>query len=449
MNRVIKIIDSNEESFLDDLTRRKAEDLDRVLDDVARILRRVREGGDRALAELTLRFDGVKLSPRRFRVTEKEICQAEKALDRGLKEALSSAYSRIGDFHRRQLSGSWFTTGPEGEILGQRVLPVESAAIYAPGGKAAYPSSVLMGVAAARAAGVNRIVLFSPPDKKGALNQALLFAAGTLGQVKEIYRVGGAQAIAAAAYGTETIQPVNVIAGPGNIYVTAAKKLVYGTVNIDMLAGPSEILVIADNSANPSWVAADMLSQAEHDERAGCLLVTTGRELALNVQKEISRQLRTLPKKEIARKALENFSAIIIVQNLDQAVILANRFAPEHLELMAADPWSLLGRIRNAGAVFLGPYSPEAAGDYWAGPNHVLPTCGSAKSFSGLGVDIFLKKSSIISFTRTAFDQAVNPVTVIARAEGLEAHARSMEIRKEKQTWTRKAKPKKRSAPRY
>ncbi|HUU30229.1 MAG TPA: histidinol dehydrogenase [archaeon] len=429
---MIKIIQEKGEDFLADLARRKAEDLDRVTAEVSEIIRRVRKEGDRALVEFTRRFDKVSLAPERFRVTDQEIDRAESSLDTGLKKALSSAYKRICDYHGRQLANSWFTTGPDGEILGQRILPVESAAIYAPGGKAAYPSSVLMGAGAARTAGVKRLVLLSPPDPEGGINPAVLFAARTLGKVDEIYRLGGAHAIAAAAYGTESLRPVDVIAGPGNIYVTAAKKLVYGTVNIDMLAGPSEILVIADSSARPAWIAADLLSQAEHDERSACCLVTTSSDLAGRVQKELEAQLERLPKKEIAAQAIQNFGAILLARDLDEAAFLANLFAPEHLELLVADPWSLLGRIQNAGAVFLGPYTPEAVGDYWAGPNHVLPTGGSAKNFSPLGVEVFLKRSSLISFNRPAFERALKPVTLMARAEGLEAHARSMEIRKEK-----------------
>ena len=431
MNEKIRIIEKDAEGFLDELAARKAEDLDEVLPTVAEITGRVRREGDKALVEYTRRFDRVEISPDRLRVAKEEIEQAESLLEPELKEALKAAYGRICDYHRKQLANSWFVTGADGEILGQRIMPVDSAAIYAPGGKAAYPSSVLMGVAAARTAGVKRVVLLSPPDRDGGMNPAVLFAAH-LADVDEIYRIGGAQAIAAAAYGTESIPAVDVIAGPGNIYVTSAKKLVFGSVNIDMLAGPSEILVIADNTADPAWAAADMLSQAEHDERAGCLLITTSRELARQVQDEIARQLEALPKKEIAGKSIENFGAILLTDSVDQAAYLANRFAPEHLELLVADPWSLLGKIRNAGAVFLGPFSPEALGDYWAGPNHVLPTGGSARCFSPLGVDVFLKRSSIISFNRESFDKAVRPVTVIARAEGLEAHARSIEIRKKK-----------------
>ena len=431
MKAKIRIVEKNPEGFLDELAARKAEDLDGVRPAVAEIIARVRRQGDKALVEYTRRFDRVEISPEGFRVGKKEIEQAERQLEPELKEALQAAYIRICDYHSKQLANSWFVTGPDGEILGQRIMPVESAAVYAPGGQAAYPSSVLMGLAAARTAGVKRVVLLSPPDKDVGMNPAVLFAAALAG-VDEIYRIGGAQAIAAAAYGTESIPAVEVIAGPGNIYVTAAKKLVFGKVNVDMLAGPSEILVIADNTADPAWVAADMLSQAEHDQRAGCLLITTSRELARRVQDEIARQLESLPKKDIAGESIKNFSAVLLAPSLDQAAALTNRFAPEHLELLVADPWAMLGKIRNAGAVFLGPFTPEAVGDYWAGPNHVLPTGGSARCFSPLGVQVFLKRSSIISYNREAFDKSAGPVTVIARAEGLEAHARSIEIRKEK-----------------
>jgi histidinol dehydrogenase len=421
-------VDRNQRGFLEELARRKSEDLDSVLLATAEITDRVRSKGDKAVAEYTRRFDGVELSPSEFRITESEVEQASARIEPELQRALQDAYSRIRDYHKLQLINSWFTTGPDGEIMGQRITPVDSAAIYAPGGKAAYPSSVLMGVGAACAAGVGRIVLLSPPHRGGELNPAVMFAARLAG-VKEIYRIGGAQAIAAAAYGTETIRPVDVIAGPGNIYVTAAKKLVFGTVNIDMLAGPSEILVIADDSADPVWVAADLLSQAEHDERAGAVLITPSRTLAETVAEELAKQLETLPKKEIAAASIRDFGAILLSDSLEEAAGLAGLFAPEHLELLVEDPWGLMPQVRNAGAVFLGSYTPEPVGDYWAGPNHVLPTGGSARCFSPLGVQVFLKRTSIISFNRAAFNKAAGPVSLMARAEGLEAHARSIELR--------------------
>lgn len=424
----VPIVDTGQREFLAELARKKSEDINDVLLTTAAITDRVRREGDRAVTEFTLKFDKVKLSPAQFRVSDAEVRQAADSVPSELADALKAAYGRIKDYHRKQLTNSWFTTGPDGEILGQRVTPVASAAIYAPGGKAAYPSSVLMGVAAAHTAGVERIVLLTPPDRKGSLNPAVLFCARLAG-VEEIYRIGGAQAIAAAAYGTETIPPVDVIAGPGNIYVTAAKKLVFGTVNIDMLAGPSEILVIADSSADPACVAADMLSQAEHDEQAAAVLVTVSRELAIAVKDELKEQLAKLPRKDIAGKSLRDFGVILLADSMDEALELAALFAPEHLELLVEDPWGLLGRVRNAGAVFMGHFTPEAVGDYWAGPNHVLPTGGSARCFSPLGVQVFLKRTSIISFNQAAFSKAVGPVALIARAEGLEAHARSMEIR--------------------
>ncbi|MBW7995217.1 MAG: histidinol dehydrogenase [Candidatus Glassbacteria bacterium] len=436
MNRqVVRIIDKDQREFLAELARRKNEDLDEVLLTTAKITGRVRSEGDTAVAHYTRKFDKIELSPDKFRVKAAEIEKAAESVDQELAAALEAAYGRICDYHRRQLANSWFTTGADGEILGQRITPVASAAIYAPGGKAAYPSSVLMGVGAASTAGVERIVLLTPPDSEGGLNPAVLFAARLSG-VEEIYRIGGAQAIAAAAYGTETVAAVDVIAGPGNIYVTAAKKLVFGTVNIDMLAGPSEIVVIADQSADPAWVAADMLSQAEHDERAGAVLITPVRELADAVAGELGRQLDLLPKKDIAGASLRDYGAILLAGSLSDAAGLAGLFAPEHLELLVDDPWSLLGEIRDAGAVFIGHYSPEPVGDYWAGPNHVLPTGGSARCFSPLGVDIFLKRTSIISYNRAALDTASGPVALMARAEGLEAHARSIEIRKKEQLKT-------------
>jgi histidinol dehydrogenase len=426
--QVVPVVDKDQREFLAELARKKSDDLNDVLLTTAAITDKVRCDGDSAVAEFTLKFDKVKLSPENFRVSAKEVEKAAASVPSELADALRAAYVRITDYHRKQISNSWFSTGDDGEILGQRITPVANAAIYAPGGKAAYPSSVLMGVAAARTAGVERIVLLTPVGREGTLNPAVLFCARLAG-VDEIYRIGGAQAIAAAAYGTETIAPVDVIAGPGNIYVTAAKKLVFGTVNIDMLAGPSEILVLADSSANPAWVAADMLSQAEHDERAGSVLVTVSRELADAVQLELNEQLAKLPKKELAQKSLRDFGVILIAESMDEALDLAALFAPEHMELLVEDPWGLLGRVRNAGAVFMGHYTPEPVGDYWAGPNHVLPTGGSARSFSPLGVHVFLKRTSIISFNRAAYNKASGPVAVMARAEGLEAHARSMEIR--------------------
>ncbi|MCE5273278.1 histidinol dehydrogenase [bacterium] len=428
MSNLLRIIETGQEEFLDELARRKADDLDRVSADAAAIVARVRQDGDRALTELTEKFDRVHLEPETFRVSRDEIDSAASGIDPQLARDLEAAYARILDYHRRQAPNSWFYTGADGEILGQRVLPVDSAAIYAPGGKAAYPSSVLMGAGAAVAAGVPRVVLLSPPDRQGGLNPAVLFCARLAG-IEEVYRLGGAQAIAAAAYGTESVPAVDVIAGPGNIYVTAAKKLVFGKVGIDMLAGPSEVLVIADESPDPAWVAADLLSQAEHDERAGCILVTTSSALAEKVAAELQRRLEALPKAAIAAQAVENFSAALVARSMEHAAALANRFAPEHLEILTADPWAILGKIRHAGAVFLGPWSPEPVGDYWAGPNHVLPTGGSARVFSPLGVEVFLRRSSLIAFNREAFAAAAAPVARLARAEGLEAHARSVEAR--------------------
>lgn len=433
MSLSIRIVDSGQEEFLDRLAALKADDLDRISASVAEIISLVRRDGDRALTDLTEKYDGVRLSPDNFRVSAREIDSSRDQVSPALAADLDAAWGRILDYHARQMPQSWFNHGPDGEILGQRVTPVDAAAVYAPGGKAAYPSSVLMGVGAARAAGVKRIVVFSPPDREGTLNPAVLFCASLVG-VTEVYRLGGAQAIAAAAFGTESVRPVDVIAGPGNIYVTAAKKLVFGRVNIDMLAGPSEVLVLADESADPGCVAADLLSQAEHDERAGCILVTTSRELAEKVARELESRLALLPKAGIARAAVKDFSALIVARDWKHAVELSNRFAPEHLEILTADPWSLLAGIRHAGAVFLGRWTPEPVGDYWAGPNHVLPTGGSARVFSPLGVEAFIKRSSIIAFNREAFRKALGPVTRMARAEGLEAHARSMEARQEKET---------------
>ena len=425
----IKIIDSGQEEFLRQLYTRRAEDIGEVMFAVSEILERVRVEGDQAICEFSKKFDGVELTPDGFLLDKKETEKASDLLDDSLKETLSEAWDRLLSYHSHQLRTSWFTNGPDGEILGQKISPVDSAAIYAPGGKAAYPSSVLMGFAPAVAAGVERLVLFSPPSKDGSLNPAVLYAASLAG-VSEIYRIGGAQAIGAAAFGTNTIRPVDVITGPGNVYVTAAKKLVFGRVNIDMLAGPSEILVIADSSANPDWVAVDLLSQAEHDEKAGAILITPDRELAKKTAKALSKVLAGLPKKDIAGESIREYGAILIADSIEHAAELSNRFAPEHLELCVEDPWAALGMIRHAGAIFMGHHTPEAIGDYWAGPNHVLPTGGSARSFGPLGVEAYIKKSSIVAFNDQAAQAAVDKVALLARAEGLEAHALSVEARK-------------------
>ncbi|MGQ9557774.1 MAG: histidinol dehydrogenase [Desulfurispora sp.] len=396
--------------------------------DVARILQEVRQEGDEALIRLLETYDEVKTTPEHLRVSEAEIAAAEQQVEPEFKEAVALACRNITEYHRQQLSNSWFCTGPQGEFLGQLVTPLARVGIYVPGGKASYPSSVLMNALPARVAGVAEIVMVTPPRPDGSLSPHVLYAARQAG-VTEIYRVGGAQAIAALAYGTPTIRRVDKITGPGNIYVTLAKQQVYGVVDIDMLAGPSEVLVVADDSAPAAYVAADLLAQAEHDQLASAVLVTTSRRLAAAVQQELARQLPLLARREIVEQALANQGAIVLVDSLDTALALANELAPEHLELMVEQPLAWLGRVRCAGAVFLGPYSPEPLGDYLAGPNHVLPTGGTARFYSPLGVESFLKRTSVIGYTPEALRQVAGAAITLAAVEGLDAHAASIKIR--------------------
>lgn len=396
---------------------------------VSEIIDKVINEKDDALLELTLKFDGVKLAKSDLKVSENEIEEAYELIDKKILEYLKLASKRIWDFHSKQRLNSWFEPDENGTILGQLVLPVERVGVYVPGGKAAYPSSVLMNVVPAKVAGVKEIVMVTPPDSNGKINPYVLVAARETG-VNEIYKVGGAQAIAALAYGTETVKAVDKITGPGNIYVTLAKKLVYGDVDIDMLAGPSEILVIADENASAAYIAADMLSQAEHDEIAASMLITPCVELADKVKVKLEEQLQTLPKRAIAEKALKNRGVIIIVNDLNEAFDIANKIAPEHLEILVQNPFDWIGKVRHAGSVFLGEYSPEPVGDYIAGPNHVLPTSGTARFYSGLNVDAFVKKTTIISFSKTTFEKLKESIINLAEVEGLTAHANAVRVRK-------------------
>ncbi|GAB7387971.1 histidinol dehydrogenase [Bacillaceae bacterium] len=397
---------------------------------VSAILQAVKTEGDAALRRYTEKFDGVRLET--FRVTEEEFAAASSRLTPEFIAALREAADNIRRFHEKQKRESWITTGESGTLLGQLIRPLKRVGIYVPGGTAAYPSSVLMNAIPARVAGVEEIVMVTPPGKDGALNPGVLFAAREAG-VREVYKVGGAQAIAALAYGTETIRPVDKIVGPGNIYVALAKREVFGIVDIDMVAGPSEIVVLADEGADADYVAADLLSQAEHDPMASAVLVTPSRKLAVRVQQAVEKQLATLPRQEIARASIEQHGAICIVEDLDEGIAVVNRLAPEHLELMIASPMDVLGKIDNAGAVFLGPYSSEPVGDYFAGPNHVLPTNGTARFSSPLNVDDFVKKTSLISYSREDLWQNGRKIAVLARQEGLEGHARAIEIRLQKE----------------
>jgi histidinol dehydrogenase len=392
------------------------------------IIMEVRKNGDAALFSFTQKFDQVALSS--LKVTKEEIEQAYLELDEDILPVIREAAANVRDYHQRQKRESWITTQENGTILGQKVTPLDSVGVYVPGGLAAYPSSVLMNVTPALVAGVKRIVMVSPPQENGSLPAGVLVAAHELG-VEEIYKVGGAQAIAALAYGTESIEKVDKIVGPGNIYVALAKREVFGHVSIDMIAGPSEIVVLADETARVAEVAADLLSQAEHDERASSVLVTTSEKLAFQVKEEVYKQLETLPRQKIARASIENYGAIYVTDTLDEAVQLVNELAPEHLEVLTASPMDLLGNIRHAGAIFLGRYSSEPVGDYFAGPNHVLPTNGTARFSSPLNVDDFTKKSSIISYSEKAMLENGRKIAAFARLEGLEAHARAVEYRLE------------------
>ena len=393
---------------------------------VQNIIDEVRTSGDQALRTFTEKFDAVALDD--FLVTDEEISDAYKTVSSQLVDIITEAADNIRKYHKKQLRPSWMTTEENGTMLGQKVTPLDSVGVYVPGGTAAYPSSVLMNVIPAKTAGVQRIVMVSPPGRDGKLPAGVLVAADIAG-VKEIYKVGGAQAIAALAYGTETIKPGDKITGPGNIYVALAKREVFGDVAIDMIAGPSEIGILADETARANEIAADLLSQAEHDPRACAVLVTTSRTLAEDVQNEVYKQLSQLPRKEIATQAIENFGAIYVAADMEEAVSAINQLAPEHLEIVTDNPMELLGKIKHAGAIFLGRYSSEPVGDYFAGPNHVLPTNGTARFSSPLSVEDFQKKSSVILYSEKAMNDNGAKIAQFARLEGLEAHARAVEAR--------------------
>lgn len=401
---------------------------------VRQIVEAVRTEGDEALLRYAEQFDRVKLDASSLRVTKEEIQAAYAKVDDAFLTAIREAVVNIRVFHEKQLRQSWVDVQPDGTMLGQLLRPLKRVGVYVPGGKAAYPSSVLMNVIPAQVAGVPEIVMVTPPATGGkeGVDPFILVAAAEAG-VKEMYRAGGAQAIAALAYGTATIMPVDKITGPGNIYVALAKRAVFGAVDIDSIAGPSEIVVLADDTANPAYVAADLLSQAEHDEMSSAILVTTSEALADAVTAEVERQLSALPREEIARKSIELNGAVLMAETLDEALAVINRMAPEHLEIMTDEPMALLGRIENAGAIFIGPYSSEPVGDYWAGPNHILPTNGTARFSSPVNVDDFLKKSSLIYYSKSALMASGDKIMTLARHEGLEAHARAIEIRLEQE----------------
>ena len=401
---------------------------EKVRESVKSIIAGVRERGDAALIDYTEKFDHVKLDAKNLRVTESEIDAAYDKVDKRLIEAIHHSARRIRAYHEKQKQKTWLDFGDEGYALGQKITPLGSAAVYVPGGTAMYPSSVLMNVIPASVAGVKRIAMLTPPMKDGSVYPLTLVSAREAGAT-EIYRVGGAQAIAAAAFGTESIARVDKITGPGNIFVANAKREVYGYVGIDMIAGPSEVLVVADDSAPANYVAADMLSQAEHDALAQAVLITDSERLAKEVQQELPKQLAALSRSEIAGRSIDDYGAILLCDSIDDGIAAANMVAPEHMELMLKSPFEYLGKVKNAGAIFLGRYSPEPLGDYYAGPNHVLPTSGTARFSSPLSVDDFIKKSSIIYCERDALRAAAEDVEIFAQAEGLGAHARSVATR--------------------
>lgn len=400
------------------------------LESVKTILKDVKEKGDQAIFDYTKKFDGFDLNKQNILVTEKEIEEAYSKVSDELLSAMRNAKENIKNYHEMQKQKTWIDI-KEGHSLGQLINPIESVGVYVPGGTAAYPSSVLMNVLPAKVAGVKKIYMVTPPGKDGSLNALCVVAAVEAG-VDKIYKIGGAQAVGALCYGTESVPKVNKIVGPGNIYVALAKREVFGYVGIDMIAGPSEILVVADKTANPVYVAADMLSQAEHDTMAAAMLITDDEELAKKVQNELEVQLNKLERNEITRKSIDDYGAIIVTDNIDNAFMLANETAPEHLELCVANPFECLSKVKNAGAIFLGHNTPEPVGDYYAGPNHVLPTSGTARFFSPLSVDDFIKKSSIVYYTREQLLNSADDIIMFANAEGLTAHANAIKVRKNK-----------------
>ena len=426
--RIERLNQDTKKNLLEDLLKRSPNSYGKYEESVREILDAVRERRDEALFEYTKRFDGADINASNILVTEGEIEEAYGMVDPNLLEVILKALVNIRSYHEKQMQYSWFDSKPDGTLLGQKVTALQRIGVYVPGGKAAYPSSVLMNVMPAKVAGVEEIIMVTPPGKDGRVTPTTLVAAKEAG-VDKIYKAGGAQAVGALAYGTESIPKVDKIVGPGNIYVALAKKAVYGHVSIDSIAGPSEILVLADKTANPRYAAADLLSQAEHDELASAILVTTSMELAKQVSEWVKRFTEELSRGEIIQKSLDNYGHILVADNMEEAIDAANEIASEHLEIMTADPFNVMTRIRNAGAIFIGEYSSEPLGDYFAGPNHVLPTNGTAKFFSPLSVDDFIKKSSIISYSREALEKIHTDIEQFAEAEHLTAHANSIRVR--------------------
>ena len=430
--KIVALDENSKKDLLNDLLKRSPNHYGQYIDRVNEIIDTVREKKDAALFEYTARFDGVKINASNIRVTKEEIEEAYKLVDPELLDVIRKALVNIREYHEKQRQYSWFDSKPNGTMLGQKVTALASAGVYVPGGKAVYPSSVLMNVVPAKVAGVEKIVMVTPPGKDGKVNPNTLVAANEAG-ADEIYKVGGAQAIAALAFGTESIPKVDKIVGPGNIYVALAKKAVYGYVSIDSIAGPSEILVLADETANPRYVAADLLSQAEHDEMASAILVTTSRELAEAVSVQVEKFIEELSRKDIMRKSIDNYGYILVAENLTDAIDAANEIASEHLEIVTKNPFEVMTKIKNAGAIFIGEYSCEPLGDYFAGPNHILPTNGTAKFFGPLSVDDFIKKSSIIYYSREALEPVSRDIMKFAESEQLTAHANSIKVRFEEE----------------
>ncbi len=426
--RIIELNDQTKNNLLESLLKRSPNSYGSYEQAVNEIITQIREKKDEALFAYTKQFDHCEITKDNIKVTEKEIEEAYKKVDPKLLEVMKKSAANITEFHQKQLHNSWISPKDNGTILGQRITPIEVSGVYVPGGKAAYPSSVLMNVLPAKVAGVSRIIMTTPPGADGKVNPATLAAADIAG-VDEIYKAGGAQAIAAMAFGTESIPRVDKITGPGNIFVALAKKACFGYVSIDSIAGPSEILVLADESANPRFVAADLLSQAEHDEMASAILITTSKTLAGQVSEEVEQFTKELSRKEIIEKSLENYGYILIAQNMEEAIEAANEIASEHLEILTKNPFETMTKIKNAGAIFLGEYSSEPLGDYFAGPNHILPTNGTARFFSPLNVDDFMKKTSIISYSKDALLNVHEEIELFASKEGLTAHANSIKVR--------------------
>ncbi|MCI7812360.1 MAG: histidinol dehydrogenase [Lachnospiraceae bacterium] len=426
--RIVELTEETRKDLLDHLLKRSPNNYGKFEASVQEIITTVKEKKDEAVFAYTKQFDKVEVTKETIRVTDEEIKEAYEKVDPSLIDVIRKALVNIRSYHEKQRRYSWFDSKPDGSLLGQKVTALKRVGVYVPGGKAVYPSSVLMNIVPAKVAGVEQIIMTTPPGKDGKVNPSTLVAAKEAG-VDEVYKVGGAQAIAALAFGTESIPKVDKIVGPGNIYVALAKKAVYGYVSIDSIAGPSEILVLADETANPRYVAADLLSQAEHDEMASAILITTSQKLADEVSKEIDEFLKVLSRSEIIKKSLDQYGFILVAETMEEAIAAANEIASEHLEIVTQNPFGVMTKIQNAGAIFIGEYSSEPLGDYFAGPNHVLPTNGTAKFFSPLSVDDFIKKSSIIYYSKEALEPVHKDIIQFAKSEQLTAHANSIQVR--------------------